>query len=673
MPALGAGDVSFYNEAGGSGSLTVQRKGKVDAGFEVADITAYLGDNPLVITANTTIAVATGDVPTGVAYLLSENGNIYISDGDTDEGDEDAVTGIHVKPGKTLTLGLNVTRYNSRYDSYLPAAFIYLGDDLHNEGTLTTDDSTYGPGTLDVYAEVFIGSKGSRIDVGGRAAGEFGGSIDIYGNSAVVNQGRLITSGRDSSTGNGGDAGYIDLVSDGLVQNTGAVEAKGGNSTFATGDGGDAEGLYLFTYGYDHGAGVYNSGNVSANGGNAPRDAGVGGYLDLEAMDVAANFNSGNLIANGGSSLTRSGASGGVFDTSASGGELRNSGSVTARGGNSAADGYSAGDGGWINAQVRDNFSYNLDRVIGVRDISYSGAVDLRGGDALASSAAYGGHGGDFDVEAYVAYDSDGSDMLIVGYDQIVANGGAGRNGGSGGDVYIETETSETYNDNYGEYEYDQAASILADIGISLTGGDALANGDGDNGYGGYGGSFYLQASDSNANFSLYYGDAVIATFTGDVDLSGGKNRAGNGSSGSGGSLNVFGANGLLFAADVRAVGGADISKIAGYGGDGGQFLFRSIDGEVDVSGKFNLAGGTGSLVGGDGGVVSAYSYEGATISYAGKMDVSGGNAKTSLVGSVGGDGGYSCGFPDIEDLVDYTFGTGDSDGSIGGVSDFCA
>lgn len=651
----------------GTGSLiTVERSGKADAGFDKADITVDLGSNPLEITANTTIAVVTEAPATGVAYMLLNNWSVYISDGDTDEGDEAAVTGIHVAKGKTLTLELNEPNdvYDNRFGSYLPGAVITLSHDFHNQGTVTTDDGVYGPGSLDIYAEVYVGT--GTVDLEGRDDGEYGGNFFVDADSAILSEGKIVTSGRNSTEGDAGAAGYIYLSSD-LVQNYASIEANGGNSTADDGDAGDAGAVYMYSYG----DGTYNAGNLVANGGSAANEAGDGGALYLSAAYGGDVYNQGDVTANGGSSLTMSGASGGYFGTYASGGNIINSGGVVARGGKTASTDdettYYGGYGGGAYAYVTDSFE---DGPVG--DVTWSGKLDLRGGDALAAGTAIGGTGGSFDVEATVEYEATGSDILLLGYDLIKADGGTGDFGGDAGygGIINGTAQFDEVCDGSCTYTYETGGSILASIGLSAVGGDASPKGTSEIARGGYGGYLMVETGETDANAD-YETAGVTVDFTGDVDVRSGSSRNWDESGFGAGGAWFYGASGLSVVADIMADGARDIGKTTGTGASGGDISFGSEYGDITVKGKLNANGAYGALLGGDGGSVQFYP-EGNDVFFTGFIKVNAGDANSDLV-SVGGDGGYACGYTELfEGVIEYALGTGATDGEPGDADDIC-
>ena len=653
---------SFENYTGTGSLVTLERSGKADAGFDKADITVELGSNPLEITANTTIAVVTEAPATGVPYMVLNNSNVFISDGDTDEADETPVTGIHVAKGKTLTLELNEPNdvYDNRFSTTVPGALINLSHDFHNQGTVTTDDGVYGPGSLDIYAEVYVGT--GTVDLEGRADGDYGGNFFVNADTAILSEGKIVTSGRNSTEGNAGAAGYIDFESD-LVQNYASVTANGGSSTADDGNAGDAGAFYMYSYG----DGTYNAGNVVANGGSAANDAGDGGALYLGASYGGDVYNQGDITANGGSSLTRSGASGGYFGTSASGGDIVNSGGVVARGGKTAsADDettYYGGYGGGVYAYVSDSLE---DGPVG--DVTWSGKLDLRGGDALAAGTANGGNGGSFDVLADVRYDPTGSDILLLGYDLIKADGGDGDWGGDAGYGGIINGTADFDEvcppDASCTYTYETGGSVLASIGLSAVGGDASPKGTSEIARGGFGGDFEVMTgqTDSDADYETA---GVTVDFTGDIDVRSGTSRNYNESDLNGGGAEFYGASGVSVVADIIADGGRDIGKTTGTGASGGWATFGSAYGDITVKGKLNANGAYGALLGGDGGMVMFYPEDNDVV-FTGSIKVNAGDADSDLV-SVGGDGGYACGYTELFDgVLEYALGTGATDGEEG-------
>ncbi|TET85447.1 MAG: hypothetical protein E3J46_09640, partial [Desulfobacteraceae bacterium] len=77
------GYVDIEMPYGSLGSIQVMASGAADASFTPTASTPNLGDNPLAITADTTITVeATGPAVVGTPYLVLTDSNLYISDGD---------------------------------------------------------------------------------------------------------------------------------------------------------------------------------------------------------------------------------------------------------------------------------------------------------------------------------------------------------------------------------------------------------------------------------------------------------------------------------------------------------------------------------------------------------------------------------------------------------------
>jgi len=126
------GYVDIYMNYGSMGPLQVMASGAADASFTATASIANLGNNPLTVTADTTITVEAAEPAAGIPYLVLNSPILRISDGDGNLLIGPAVTGVSVAAGTTLTLALNYTTY----------AQVTLSNDIDNDGTITTDANT---------------------------------------------------------------------------------------------------------------------------------------------------------------------------------------------------------------------------------------------------------------------------------------------------------------------------------------------------------------------------------------------------------------------------------------------------------------------------------------------------------------------------------------------------
>ena len=104
-----------------------------------------LGDEPVVITRNTTVdvylttAAAEAALADGELYMILGSSSLYIADSTTTT--DIIATGLEVKGGKTLTLGLNTNWYaNTGQDT----VDLYFDDDVVISGTVTTKGLSTG-------------------------------------------------------------------------------------------------------------------------------------------------------------------------------------------------------------------------------------------------------------------------------------------------------------------------------------------------------------------------------------------------------------------------------------------------------------------------------------------------------------------------------------------------
>ncbi|MEE9497239.1 MAG: hypothetical protein V3V39_11985, partial [Desulfobacterales bacterium] len=91
---------------GSMGPLQVMASGAAVASFTPTASTPNLGNNPLAITADTTITVEGAEPVAGTPYLVLNSPILRISDGDGNLLIGPVVTGISVAAGTTLTLEL---------------------------------------------------------------------------------------------------------------------------------------------------------------------------------------------------------------------------------------------------------------------------------------------------------------------------------------------------------------------------------------------------------------------------------------------------------------------------------------------------------------------------------------------------------------------------------------
>lgn len=663
----------YIYKATGPGEAAIKRGGSANASFFVQSAPAELGDNPLVISANTTIAVVVAEPASGTPYLVANDSCLYISNGDSTLANEDCVTGVQVNSGRTLTLGLN---YNGA-----TTASISLNNDFVNNGTVTTLDVNAGQrGDLDLYPSSYMGA--GRVNTHGTLDGQDGGDIYIQTEYALLNNGPMNSSGANSATGNAGDAGYIDLEGGFYTQNTGKLTANGGHAPNGTGgDGGSS--CYLYAY---YAGPIFNSGDWEANGGNG-EVGGDGGdmYFSRDGSPYYAGdvYNSGNMTARGGNATDGSAGDGGYVQFDVYGGELRHNGLVDLRGGNSAAGG-SGGDGGDVYVDADEGGlthwewsgwgPYDFTRT---GDIAWSGSVLLTGGNAGATTTYDGGDGGYLQFDVYAdeyAGRPTGSKVQLLGYSRIDAFGGNGDQGGDGATSYaVEIEQNNGYYDDtygpHGDYVHLNlpAGNIVVEADINAQGGNALANGASANGAGGTGGYVYLQTSEEYTDGDLDRDNQKVVV-SGSMNLSGGQNRNSTSTdNGEAGGTWIWGYNGVELG-NILANGGNDISTgSTGRGGDADDdYIYGIAEAGITKVGRVDSRGGNGTFAGGDGNYLAFWGHRVT----AGVIDVSGGNANPAVGGSTGGDGGYvelNAAGQIVRNTIRFAGGAGDNEGDEGG------
>jgi hypothetical protein len=638
------GEVNFYAYDTAGGLFQVLNK-KKDAPA-IPDIPdPVLGAEPLEITDDTTIPVDDPlTAPDGEYYQVVDECSIYLSDGDGMTADV-AVTGVEIAKGATLTLEETLGGDPMAVPPVLPdTACIRVDNDIVNDGTVMT--ATQGS-SLWLYMDNFFGS-GPLSTSGGDTVAD-AGNLYIGADTAIYNQGDLSATGYDSETAGGGFGGYIWLdTSTGDLWNRGKLTTSGGNSTFATGAGGDGGEVYLYAdIGADGGGTLYNAGAIDTTGGDGDGDGGDGGYVGAwidgpaAVPDMVASSNAYNLAGID----TRGGAVTGEDGSGGDGGEIwmalyPEGGSFNVLGvkkieatGGDGAEGGGSSDGVYFYSDDTD------------ADYTNEAEIDTSGGDAMVSGA--GGDGGN--IELY----NDGSSSTIDNSGNLTANGGSGVNeGGDGGNIYLYIWDGGVAN----------TGSITNSGKLTSRGGDHT--GDNPAEFAGDGGYVEVEI-DGSAD-----GATGTVSNTGAIDTTGGNST--NGIGGDGGPAEVEIEN-ALSDPDNSVSNTADITTNGGVGGvdggEGGYVDFYSPGVETTNSGAISTQGGAGDTGnGGNGGSVTMY---GEPVTNKGNINASGANGKVN-----GGNGGsidlYSTGGTDTNNTGKLTSagGSGDTlDGTDGTIT----
>ncbi|MGE5189480.1 MAG: hypothetical protein ACM3NF_05435 [Gemmatimonadota bacterium] len=489
-------DTGIWTDSYGPLGLKIYGTGAADASFtlDIPTATPDFGAEPLTVAADLTVPVYDADpADNNVYYFLVNDSTLYHK---VDDFTIDAVTGIRVNAGVTLTLGIN-SDFNGN-PGYETAA-LALENDLEVLGTLRTaafadagtqesgDPNDRGGLALEGSGGVFIRPSGIVSTAGHSATtgrGGHGGAIRISLSSGatanggiLVNEGTIDASGGSTADPNaegGSSAAYggwgyrIELYGEALYAGTGAIRADAGTG----GTGGQAGGPYGNAFYIGSSGTIENAGAISMAGGTGTNgDGGIGGSLEMVAGESGAGAvrNSGAITTRGGDGTANGGSAGSLAMYVASLGDVLNSGTIDARGGDSTgtddSSPWSGGQGGQVFAGA-----------YGGRLVS-SGSIEAGGGDvANRNPGSYAGQGGYVDFESYADYSGGGAqagDMEISG--TILARGGAGPNGGYGGAVYLYYDDSN----GTGGIVLRGYAALVAD------GGSGVA-------YGGGGGGIYL-------------------------------------------------------------------------------------------------------------------------------------------------------------------------------------
>jgi hypothetical protein len=605
---------------GSMGSVEVLGSGAADASFTPTASIPNLGDIPLAITVDTTIAVVGAEPAVGTPYLVAGDPNLYISDGDLGIQDESPVTGISVAAGTTLTLDLND----------FTDAYISLDNDVDNDGTITTVDfNATQRGNLILYLASYHGS--GAIDTSGTLDGQHGGYVEmnlIY----FFNRGSINTSGADNTGAAGGNGGDVDIYASYGIENTGNITADGGAASGALTSGGIGGSIELLA---PHS--IYNSGDLSCRGGDGVESGGSSNGMHFmvgEFGSEAGNFrNSGNLDTSGGaaSGVGFGGGSGGSIDMYAYGGDIINSGNLTTKGGNATEPSSDGGSGGSISLYVYYGYLYVE---VPPGDILFSGNVNASGGLAVTADGASGSGGSGGNFEIYADYENYplGQRVALLGYAGIDASGGDANFGGGGGDVELSCEYGYDYQ---GLDLYTPSCNITNEASIDARGGSVVATAT--EGYGGSGGSVNIWTDEY---YGMFDPDIDKVTNSGNIDTSSGSSLESDFSMGGAGSVWIWGYNGITNSGNITARGGHDLGSDGsdtGIGNDGNDVQLYADLGPVNNSGDLSTDGGDGEFAGGN-----AYAIElfGPEVSNSGALTANGGDADPLLALSTGGDGG---------------------------------
>lgn len=636
------GELYVYND-GATGGVEVLQTGAANTDFTspsaLVSETADVGDNPLIISADTTIdtvatnynqvadaaAVGIGSIYMGTDLVLRTSGGTgfadYLNDAvladnrfytanNTNElyqavgGDamaDLAAAGIIYQKENTPAAELylsdaDVANSDSSFsgisvaegatltlaDNYSSRSRVRVSNDIDNSGTITrlNDDGN----ALELYADSYFAS-GKLINAG-NINNIDAGDVRLNMVSGIKNEGLINASGfTDTAGGSGGNGGEIYMNADGYALNNGLLNASGGDGA-GTGDG-DTVSIYA--------AYLENNGEINVSGGSDSRDAataaggGSAGSVSLSS-DYVTN-NTANIDASGGNG-SAGGSGGSVRLENDDIGEVKNAGGINVSGGAGIS-----GDGG-------NGGSFNL---YGDNGHALSSAdVDATGGDTSDVNSD-GGQGGSIYVSAsYRNYNQPIGDAVVSG--NLDVSGGnavaAGEgNGGDAGDITIENQMPNSSGD--------QRVALLGYSMIDVSGGDGTFGG---NGTGSNCCEFVTFEANSDYDNSTNRNTVGSVVNEVPIDVSGGDTTAtatgtGTGAGGDGGQVSIYadadsdiagGVSRVTNTADINLNGGVAFG-LGESAGDGGEFYLGSYHGS-DNSGAVTANGGSGGQYGGSGG-----------------------------------------------------------------------
>ena len=648
----GAEYISIYS-GGALGGVEVSRSDRANTNFTspIPDVDADLGDNPLMITADTTIddmatlytpvADGSGGIATWVgmgALYVGTNDVLHMDGGDGYAGA--AGYGGYVNAFSDDTRVDDNSYYRSTNNT--GELFQAVGDNASAD--LAPADTLYLGQSSGIYvADGYAGAADPRVSGISVARGRTltlgmnsGSDTYINVNDDIENNGTITKTDSGESqlnlypthylgSGNVDNAGNVDRPNGGEVYisamgiiNDGRINVSGYDdmTTSNEGDGGnvDLSGAY-----------IQNNDDIDASGGDAYGVwAGNGGSVNMSGMYTE---NNGRIDISGGDDVS----DGAEFGIAGNGGNVdissnygtNNTANIDASGGN-------GGEGGFGGSVHMGNNSEGI--------VRNAGNINVSGG---ASDDSYGQNGGYFGIHSY--------DGTTINSGNVNATGGStsddSNNGGDGGEIQI-------YTSNGGSHA--GRGDVLVSGNLDVSGGDAVANGTGSGGDAG-GIDVY------NELFSLTDQRIALLGYKA-INVNGGDGHNGGDSTGyrcCGNGLEMYANSGYDSPTDeymigsvsndvpINAQGGNSVSsqEFGGNGGYGGEITFGTdnsssidhLDAQVTNSANIDARGGnsTGDYWAGYGGGVDMYAYHGVTNS--GKINLDGGDG-----GEFGGWGGWT-------------------------------
>jgi hypothetical protein len=313
-------------------------------------------------------------------------------------------------------------------------------------------------------------------------------------------------------------------------------------------------------------------------------------------------------------------------------GTLVNNASLTSTGGGSPSG--SAGSGGQIHASVFG--SGNSPFAAG--NLTFSGSVDASGGAGLN-----GGNGGQFTAQMNAGQQPNGQEIILYGYARLDVSGGnsASAAGGAGGEIDL---FNIDYSQNRGLFRGTQqtnpgpGGSVVNYVPLLANGGAGNSAVTSTASRGGNGGNISLTTQSTNFYPDDNFEQVISA---GALSLIGGSGNNG----GTGGTPYIYGNTGAVVSGAIDARGGAAPAPPRangdapqnGIAGSGQQVQIQSDNGVVVNTASLNGSGGQGSYRGGDSGGLTLL---GKSVIDSASLTFAGGAVTGAASNAYGGAGG---------------------------------
>ncbi len=679
------GEVSIY-KAYSEAPLNILTSGTPDTAYELPETTVQLGAVAVIIDEDTTIQTLTelpADAVTGLLYFVENEYRLFRYDGSGKFAtNETQVTGLQITVGATLTLETN----NSS------GAQIYFANDIQNDGKLVTsiaedaESANHTRNYIRLYPAAYSGS--GEIVTSGAYPGQDGGDIRITA-FTISNSGTFNAQGADDLSpegGEGGEGGSIRLYGQVFVENNGDLNNSGGDSINDT--AGRSEYVRLSS------DSVFNSGNITAEAGTGKNTNQTDQYHSISLYADNVLINSGNLSVDGSDANADGygGQAGSIYlsieddgSSQSEGRRLINTGDLAANGGNtiSSLSQHRAGNGGDIQVNAYDGMSGatthttessvmisgNMSSNGGNSTQAYSAAV--LEGESEVEAAKSGSNAGDAG-QIRISHQSNISHNLptyVLGYQEFNTSGGEGVIAGRGGNVNIYTMAGG----EGGEGVPQPAAPLTVETQITSNGGHAIESDSPTTKRAGNGGHVGIYI---DSGFAYLQPEVLNLNVSGNLSSNAGNTIDGQAAYAGGIYLNA--PNNINITADLSAIGSSDIAtsdddNSYNEGGEGGWVEFYSQQGNISYQGSIIVDGGDGIRGGGDAG--SVYSGAQGSNVIAGSVSLAGGNATIDSNDELVTEGGHAGTvivrsgdqLAELTATVTATGGNGDEAGIAGG------